>query len=224
MMFYDDPKLVHEMMEHNTEFIMEVLDRAIADGMVDSLTLNEDMAYKHAYMISPAMFREFMLPRYKRIIRRLKDRGLPLFLVDSDGHIGELIPLWIEAGVDGTWPIEIASLNDPVEYRKIYGSRIAFLGGIDKREIRSRQQVYDEVMGKVPWLIEQKGYVPMFDHGVPPDVPLRSFLYMSEIIKAVAEGRDVPGPEDDLPIEEKLGPIQRMWSSDMTYDADEDEY
>ena len=64
----------------------------------------------------------------------------------------------------------------------------------------------------------------MFDHGVPPDVPLRSFLYMAELIKAVAEGKSIPGPEDPFPLEEKLGPVKQMWSPEMVYDPDEEEY
>ena len=97
-------------------------------------------------------------------------------------------------------------------------------GGIDKREIRGKDRVYREVMSRVPWLVKQGGYVPMFDHGVPPDVPLRGFLYMCELIKAIAEDRELPKPEDPLPIESQLGPIERMWSPDMVYDPDEDEY
>ena len=156
-MFYDDPKLVHDMMEHNTVFIIDVLKRGICDGMIDCVTLNEDMAYKHASMISPAMFKEFMLPRYKRIIRELKSCGLPVFLVDSDGHISELLPFWIEAGADGCWPIEIAADNDPVEYRRRFGNSISMWGGIDKREIRTKDRVYREIMKKATWLIEQGG-------------------------------------------------------------------
>jgi hypothetical protein len=79
-------------------------------------------------------------------------------------------------------------------------------------------------MNRVPRLVEQGGYVPMFDHGVPPDVPLRGFLYMCELIKAIAERRAPPKPEDTLPVERRLGPIERMWSPDMLYDPDEDEY
>ena len=224
LLFYDDPKLVHDMMEHITVFIIELLTRGVSEGMIDCVMLNEDMAYKHAAMISPAMFREFMMPRYKRIRKALNKSGLPVLAVDSDGHIGELVPLWIEAGADTHWPIEIAAHNDPVEYRKRFGKGISQWGGIDKREVRTKERVYEEIMKKVPWLIEQKGYLPMFDHGIPPDVPLRPFLYMCELIKAVAEKRNPPKPDDPLAFEEQLGPIQRMWSSDMPYDQDEGEY
>ncbi len=47
------------------------------------------------------------------------------------------------------------------------------------------------------------------------DVPLRSYLYMAELIKAIAEKKRIPQPEDPLPIEQQLGPIQRLWGSDF---------
>jgi uroporphyrinogen decarboxylase len=67
-------------------------------------------------------------------------------------------------------------------------------------------------MNKVPRLIAQGGFIPSVDHAVPPDVPLRSYLYLCELIKAIAEGRPVPGPNDPLEIEARLGLIERMWS------------
>jgi uroporphyrinogen decarboxylase len=204
VLFYDNPSLVHEMMEHTTVFIMEVLERALADVEVDCIILNEDMAYKHASMISPKMFREFMLPRYKRLAAYFAGHHVPIFMVDCDGHIGELLPLWIEAGANATFPVEIAAHNDPVAYRKRHGKAMAMHGAIDKREIRSRERTYKEIMGKVPRLVEGGGYLPRIDHAVPPDVPLASFLYMCELIKAVAEGRPAPGPNEPLEMEERL--------------------
>jgi len=220
VMFYDNPKLVHEMMEHITIFVMEIVRKVHQDVQLDCLMLNEDMAYKHASMISPAMFREFMLPRYKRLAAFVEKLGVPVCMVDCDGHVSELIPLWIEAGIYSTYPTEIAANNDPVAYRKQYGDKMAIFGGIDKRAIRSKEQTYQEVMSRVPWLIEQGGFLPSVDHAVPPDVPLRSYLYMCELIKAIAEGRPVPMPDDHLEIEESLGPIQRMWSHELEWEQD----
>ena len=216
LMLYDDPMLVHEMMEHVTESSITILDRALRDVEVDSVFIPEDMAFKQHAMISPKMFKEFMLPRYQRWARFFRDRGVPVIIVDCDGYIGELIPLWIEAGMNATYPIEIAAGNEPLEIRKEYGKSLALIGAIDKREIRSKERTYQEVMKKVPQLMEQGGYLPQVDHVVPPDVPLRSYLYMCELIKALAEGRPVPGPRDPLEIELKLGPVDRMWSPEQS--------
>ena len=61
------------------------------------------------------------------------------------------------------------------------------------------------------------------DHAVPPDAPLRSFFYMFELIRSIAEGRPVPGPDDESEREAGLGPIERLWSRDMHLGDDEEE-
>jgi len=61
-MVYDQPNLVHEMMEYWTGFLMEMLDEPLSHIQVDQVTINEDMAYKTASMLSPAHMREFICP------------------------------------------------------------------------------------------------------------------------------------------------------------------
>lgn len=64
--FYDMPELLEEMFEFITDFYIETLKRGIKDVKIDIVELSEDMAYKHAPMISPEFFRKYMLPHYKR--------------------------------------------------------------------------------------------------------------------------------------------------------------
>ena len=212
VIFYDDPSLVGEMMEHRAWFIIELCDRMLSDVDVDCVMINEDMCYKHAMMISPRTFREFMLPHYKKMADFFRSKAVPVLAADSDGHVSDLIPLLIEAGFNCVGPMEIAANNDPIAYRSWYGRDMAFWGGVDKREITTKDRVYKEVMSKVPALLDSGGYQPGVDHGVPPTCHLRGYLYMTEIIKAVFEGRPVPDPNDPLAMEEDLGPIQRMWT------------
>lgn len=185
-MFYDNPALVRDMMEFVVDFDIEVMRRALPDVAPDYVFFNEDMAYKGASLISPKMVREFMLPGYKRLASFLKKCGVPVLMMDCDGYIGELIPIWLEAGLNATWPIEIAAGNDPILYRKQYGKRLAMGGAIDKRELaRDKAAVEREIMSKAPWLLQRGGYIPACDHGVPPDVPYENYLYMIELIKRV---------------------------------------
>jgi uroporphyrinogen decarboxylase len=72
------------------------------------MRISEDMAYKSHSMISPAMVRKFLLPSYCRWVSEIRNAGCPLADVDSDGYIAELIPLWIEAGINTCEPIEVA--------------------------------------------------------------------------------------------------------------------
>jgi uroporphyrinogen decarboxylase len=51
-------------------------------------------------------------------------------------------------------------------------------------------------------------YVPTVDHGVPPDVPLRNYLYMVELIRGFAEGGDLDRFEPEGRLEQRLGPLE----------------
>lgn len=222
MMFVDNPRLVHEMMEFWTDFLRAVLDDVLRVVTPEYIFLNEDMAYKSASMISPAMCREFLVPRWKRIVEGIKSRGVPAAVMDCDGHVSELVPLWIECGFDAAWPFEAAAGNDAVAVRRRYGKSVAILGSIDKRPLmKDKAAVRREVMSKVPFLASGGGYVPEVDHGVPPDAKLRNYLYLAELLKALAEGRDANAIEKS-PLEDDLGPVRQEWTPDMALPHDED--
>jgi uroporphyrinogen decarboxylase len=148
----------------------------------------EDMCHKTGPLISPAWFREFMLPHMKRVTRGLHDVGIDIIMVDSDGRVDELLPLWLEAGVNLHYPLEAAAGCDPLRYRELYGRDILLMGGIDKRVMRdgcTRADVEREVMAKVPALWKQGGYSPMVDHAVPPDVPFELFRHYVDLVQDI---------------------------------------
>jgi len=187
VMFYDDPDLVHEMMDFLAEVGMETIHRALDEVDIDYADFWEDMAYKTGPMVSPKIFKEFMLPSYKKVTSFLREHGVDIFMLDSDGNINELIPLWLEGGVNGFWPLEVAAGMDPVALRKKYGKQVLLIGGIDKRVLaRDKKAIEKEVMGKVPFLVSQGGYIPSLDHTVPPDVPFENYMYYLQLIKTVS--------------------------------------
>jgi len=187
ILYYDDPELVHEMTDYLAEFVLQVISRAVEELDLDYATIWEDMAMKTGSLISPELFREFMLPNYKKVTAFLRDNGIDIILVDCDGNTDELVPLWLEGGVTGIYPIEIAAGCDPLEYRKQYGTDLILIGGIDKRALaRDHAAVRREVMSKVPELLAGGGYIPWVDHAVPPDVPLKNFTYFLELVRSAS--------------------------------------
>jgi len=175
--FYDEPDLVHDIMETQTELVLSLLPRAIREAPLTALFFWEDMCYRSGPLISPAMFREFMLPRYRRITERARSLGVDIVFVDSDGDVSALIPLWLEAGINGVYPMEVAAGMDVAKLRAEYGRDLLMTGGIDKRALaRDRRAIDAELEVKVP-LAEKGGYIPHVDHDIPHDVPYENFLY-----------------------------------------------
>ena len=186
-MFYDDPALIEDMMEQLLYLETEVIKRVVKDIRIDLATYNEDVCYKAGPLISPAMVRKFMLPRYKKVNDLLRSNGVDVIFLDSDGNLNELIPLWLEVGINFVWPLEVAAGNDAVALRKKYGKDLIIGGNIDKRAlIKGKEAIREEVMSKVPFLLEQGGYFPSVDHLVPPDVTFENYCYYINLMREVA--------------------------------------
>ena len=180
--WYDQPALLHDMLEHFTDFVIETLRPGLAQVQCDYFNFFEDLAFKTGPLLSPATFREFLLPRYRRIIEFVRSRGIDLIWYDTDGNPAPLLPLLLEAGVTCWWPLEVASGNDPREVRRLYGHDLALSGGLDKRVLaRDRQAIRDELLSKLPPLLDDGGYLPTIDHTIPPDVPYDNWLYYLEL-------------------------------------------
>lgn len=178
----DDPRLVAEVCEFHTEFILAAIRRALADVTIDYVNIWEDMAYKTGSLISPRVVRALMLPGYRRICAELRAHGIDVIFVDCDGNIDELVPIWLEAGINGMWPLEAASGMDPVALRKQYGHVLLLVGGIDKRELaRGPREVQAEVARIAP-AVAGGGYIPTVDHSVPPDVPWHNYTYFRRLL------------------------------------------
>ena len=177
MMMVEDPDFVQEMIDYWTEFVMQTLEPILQNVDVDDILISEDMAYKEHSMISPAMTRRYLLPTWKAWTGMIKDSGDTIVSMDSDGYVGELIPLWIEAGIDLCEPIEVAAGNDIAAYRQRYGKKMAYHGGIDKRALaRGGAEMHEEIMRVVPPLLVDGGVIPSCDHGVPPDISWPNFV------------------------------------------------
>lgn len=182
MMLVEDPDFVREMTAFWTEFVSKTMARALDSGIVDRIFANEDMAYKEKAMISPHMTREFLLPSWKRWTTEAKQAGVLLVDEDSDGFIGELIPIWIEAGINVCDPIEVAAGNDVVEYRKKYGKKIAFRQGVDKRAIAKGGRVIEAELERIAPVIKDGGFIPGCDHGVPFDISWPDFVHYATLL------------------------------------------
>lgn len=185
--FYDDPALVHDICEHLTEYIIALVTPLMERVQFDWAFYWEDMGHKTASLCSPAIYREFMLPRLKRIAEVCHAHGIRHIIVDSDGNNDMLIPLWREVGVNGWRPCEIAAGCDPVALRRRYPD-LVMMGGVDKRALAHGPEAIErELLSKIPWLCLQGGFFPQVDHLVPPDVSLADYTYYAKLLRAIAE-------------------------------------
>ncbi len=181
--FIEQPDLIHDMIKFHGDFVSKMLETLLKYVKVDYIMINEDMAYKQKTMISPAMIREFILPTWHQWGEIIHNAG-SICDLDSDGYIGELIPLWIEAGFRVNEPVEIAAGNDLKTYQEAYGNSMAYMGGVDKRVIAKGGKDIIEQIEMLKPVVQRGGYIPICDHGIPTDV---SWQNMIEYCKLLAK-------------------------------------
>ena len=177
LLMCDDPGLAHDIMEYRTAFMMRVMERALRQARPDWVLFWEDMAYHTASLISPAMFRQFMLPRYKRLAEFAGSFGVDVVFVDTDGHVDELIPLFLEAGIRGIYPMEVNAGMDVARLRREYGRDLLMTGGIDKRALAAGPQAIETELARCIPVALEGGYIPTVDHSLPPDISYANFQY-----------------------------------------------
>jgi uroporphyrinogen decarboxylase len=183
--WYDQPDLMHEMMEFFADFTIEMVRPILAETDVEYFNLNEDFAMKTGPLLSPDTFGKFVFPHLKRLVEFLKSHGVRYVTLDSDGNPEVLIPMLMDAGIDQIWPLERASDMDPVRIRKKFGKSLRLSGGVDKRVLAKGPKAIDEHLAELAPLVEEGGYIPTVDHTVPPDVSWENFLYYMQSKKRV---------------------------------------
>jgi len=182
ILFIEDPDFVREMIEFWTEFVSRTMARVLDAGILDFIHISEDMAYKEKSMISPAMTREFLMPAWVRWATEARQAGVPIVDMDSDGKVDELIPVWIESGINVCDPVEVAAGNDINEFRTAFGHKMAYTGGVDKRCIATGGRVIEDELARLAPVVKDGGFVPGCDHGVPSDISWQDFVRYGRLL------------------------------------------
>jgi hypothetical protein len=197
MMVYDDPGLVEDIMEQITQVVLRGIEWAAPQVDLDFGGGWEDMCFNAGPMISPAAFERLMVPRYRRITELLKKHGCDLVYTDCDGNINALVPLWLEAGVNCMFPVEVAGGTDPIALRDRFGKQVLLMGGVNKRAlIAGKLAIRTEIRRIAPY-VKEGGWIPHVDHRVPADVTLENYRYY------LALKRDTFGIPEPAPWEQR---------------------
>ena len=175
----DEPEMLKDILQHLTDLWLAVWEEVLAEVDVDVVHIWEDMSSNKGSMISNQVFKEFMTPYYKQITSFLKAHGVKVILVDTDGDCNALIPLFLECGITGLYPMEVSAGMDVVKARKEYPT-LQIGGGISKSALALGKARIDQLLESTEWLLQQGGYIPFGDHFIPPEVGWNEYKYYRE--------------------------------------------
>ena len=174
-----DPAWIKDMCTVYSELIVALQEILFAaEGLPDAIWFYEDMGFKAKPFMSPAMYREIILPAHKRTFGYAHSLGLDV-IVHSCGFVEPLVPGLIEAGMNCLQAMEVKAGMDLIELKKKYGETIALMGGLDIRALESNDTavVEAELNKKLPVAMAGGGYVLHTDHSVSSRVNYETYKY-----------------------------------------------
>ena len=124
-----EPELVTVVMEKVLRCNMRIVQRAIRAG-AEVIILGDDYAGNSGPMMSPALFREFILPPLTKMIAMIHAEGA-LCIKHSDGDLYPLLDMLVAAGPDGINPIEPVAGMELKKVKQLVGDKVCLTGNID---------------------------------------------------------------------------------------------
>jgi uroporphyrinogen decarboxylase len=178
------PEVPCAIMDCFTELYIANVTRvlAAADGLMDMVYTYDDVGIQSGLMMSPDMWRAFILPRHQRLnaaIRRASDRVKIMY--HSCGAVYPLIGAFAdEMGIDVLNPLQPRAAGmDLARIKREFGARLAFHGGVDIQHTLpygSPEAVRAEVRERCRVLGEEGGYICASAHYIQADTPLENIL------------------------------------------------
>lgn len=152
----------------------------VAKGQIELVYTYDDVAIQNSLLMSPRMWRKFILPRHQRLNKVIKEYGVKI-MYHSCGAVYPLIRPWIdEMGIDILNPLQPRAKGMDMEKIKAeFGKEIAFHGGVDLQHTLpygSQQDVVDEVRHLCNALGRGGGYICTSAHYIQADVPVENII------------------------------------------------
>jgi uroporphyrinogen decarboxylase len=182
---YDYPEMVEDMVETYCVLVEDSLDQLLPHFQFDVAAGWEDICFKNGPIVSIDFFRDIVVPRYKRINKKLKQYGIDIWWTDCDGDVRPLLPYFLESGINCLFPFEVMGCAHPGELLDQYSGELRIMGGFDKIQLGHGRAAIKKYMETLVPYVERGGYIPFCDHRCPPNVNPDDYLYYLELKKAM---------------------------------------
>lgn len=178
---YDYPEMVEDMVETVCVLVEDYLDQVLPHIDFDYASGWEDICFKNGPIVSVGFFNSVIVPRYKRISKKLHAAGIDLWYTDCDGDVRPILPGLLEGGINCLFPFEVNGCAHPGELLDKYDGQLRIMGGVDKIELGKGPEAIKAYLESLAPYVERGGYIPFCDHRCPPNVKPEDYLYYLDL-------------------------------------------
>ncbi len=191
---YTDIPFAEALLNKCTETLIGFLDVLLREvgEYVQVVSIGDDVGIQTGPFISPAMYRRFVKPRHKQVFDYIHSHTTAKIFYHSCGSVYDLIPDFIEEGVDILNPIQrSAARMDLCQLKREFGRDLCFWGGgIDVQTqlpFYSTGQIEEEVRRTMDLMSPGGGFVFFPTHNIQPDVTSNRIDSMFRAVLAYRE-------------------------------------
>ena len=187
LMYDEDETLFADIVDAYADMQYKCVEAILETGIkFDFGHFWEDICFKNGPLMSPEIFDELCAKHYKKRTDLCKKHGIDIISLDCDGVIEQLIPTWLNNGVNTIFPIEVGVWGDQFEKaRAAHGNALLGVGGMDKRVLREDKAAVDAEIERIKRLATLGGFVPCPDHRLMPGTKFELVQYYTDKIKSI---------------------------------------
>ncbi|MFP4171031.1 MAG: uroporphyrinogen decarboxylase family protein [Methanomassiliicoccales archaeon] len=186
-----NPEIYEAMMERITSMnctFMENYFSKVGD-YPDLIQLGDDMGSQEGPYLKPEDYRKYIKPYWKRVIDTIKEHSDAKIMMHSCGSIYQLLPDFIDIGIDIINPIQpLAKDMEPEKLKRDFGDKIVLHGGIDEQRLLAfgtKEEVIRGTKDYLKILAPGGGYIGAASHNIEPETPPEVAVAMYDTIREV---------------------------------------
>lgn len=127
---FEDPALVKAVIDWVGEIVYNEYKDIVSSDSIGAVFYSDDLGYKKGTMVNPDVYREMVFPWYRKFVALAHQHG-KMYWYHCCGNVAQVMEDLIEdVKIDA-----FHSFQDEImpvwEFQKMYGDRIAVLGGVD---------------------------------------------------------------------------------------------
>ncbi len=187
-LMYDEPEIVDAVMGYTADYYLEVSRRIFeaAGDAIDVFFIGNDFGAQTGPMLSPVLFRRFILPHLRRFVDLGHEFG-KLVVLHCDGSIRLLLPDMIAAGIDGVQSVQPFCTGMELHgLKRDFGKDMSFMGCVDTQALieASPEGARQLTLNTLEAMMPGGGFIASPSHDyLLPETPVENVIIMYETIK-----------------------------------------
>ena len=174
------------LQERITDVICGIATLALTEvgDLIDGVSFGDDMGVQNQSYMSDELYKKMVKPHHRRFVDTLHKNTDAKVITHSDGSIRELIPDFIDIGIDVINPVQVSATGmEPEQLNRDFGNDLAFWGGIDTQHVLpfgTASDVVEAVQERRKDLGRNGGFIQASVHNIQSEVPPENIVAMFE--------------------------------------------